>query len=156
MRSRLRGSGSQEGCPFREYHSHLAAAPANARDMCTGDCISTPLQAITHYCSNYPDVPTDRWCPIIKVATNTLDSIKSKLIVIKRNSVFADPEDFPWKIIWMVRFRSRLLCSILWSRAERKIDRNTTTKKENESVKIKIMDFYLVFRFSSQEIYIVQ
>lgn len=60
------------------------------RAMCTGDCISTPLQAITHYSSNYPDVAMwagVRWCPIIKVVTNTSDSIKSELIVIKRNGV---------------------------------------------------------------------
>lgn len=62
------------------------------RAMCTGDCISTPLQAITHYRSNYPDVATwtgVRWRPIIKVVTNTSDAIKSKLIVIKRNGVSA-------------------------------------------------------------------
>lgn len=62
------------------------------RAMCTDDCISTLLQAITHYRSNYPDVAMwagVRWRPIIKVVTNTSDSIKSKLIVIKRNGVSA-------------------------------------------------------------------
>jgi len=62
------------------------------RAMYTGDCISTPLQTITHYRSNYPDVAMwagIRWRSIIKVITNTSDSIKSELIVIKRNGVSA-------------------------------------------------------------------
>lgn len=58
MRSRLRRPGSRERTSvLREYCSRLAAASANARDVCTGAIVyRLHLQAITRYRSNYPAV----------------------------------------------------------------------------------------------------
>lgn len=92
-----------------------------------GDCVSTPLQAVTHYRSNYPD---GRWHPIIKVATNTSDSIKSEVIVIKRNGVFCRSEDFPRKIIGG-RVFGRCCCAAYL--AKRKIDGKHDEKRKEQT-----------------------
>lgn len=85
---RLRRSGSQGECPFRGIL--FTSGRKCVRVLVI--VYRLHLQAITHYRSNYPDVAM--WAgvrsrPIIKVVTNTSDSIKSKLIVIKRNGVSA-------------------------------------------------------------------